>query len=121
MLNKIKNDLGTITIDPEVIARIAGLAATECYGIVGMAAKSLRDGLVHLLKLESLSKGVVVQQAENNELIINLHIIVDYGTNLPAIANTLQSNVRYQVEECTGKRVNQVNIFIESVRAQQGV
>ena len=117
----MRTEYGVIGIERDVIAQIAGVAAMECAGVVGMAAKSLRDGLVHLLKLESLSKGVVVQQAENGELVINLHIIVDYGTNLPAIANTLQSNVRYKIEASIGKRVSQVNIFIESVRAQQGV
>lgn len=120
MQSKIKNEYGTIAIENEVISRIAGLAAMECYGVVGMAAKSLRDGLVHLLKIESLSKGVVLQTLENGELVIELHIIVDYGTNLAAIAETLQSNVRYKVEEAVGMRVREVNIFIESVRAEQG-
>jgi uncharacterized alkaline shock family protein YloU len=120
MQSKIKNEIGTIGIENEVISRIAGLAAMECYGVVGMGAKSIRDGLVHLLKIESLSKGVVLRTLENGDLIIQLHIIVDYGTNLAAIADTLQSNVRYKVEESVGMKVREVNIFIESVRAEQG-
>jgi len=119
MQSKIKNDLGMISIQNEVISRIAGLAAMECYGVVGMAAKSIRDGLVHLLKIESLSKGVELKTLENGDLIIGLHIIVDYGTNLAAIADTLQSNVRYKVEESVGLCVREVNIFIESVRTEQ--
>lgn len=119
MQSKIKTEYGTIGIENEVIARIAGLAAMECYGVVGMAAKSLRDGLVRLLKIESLSRGVVLKNTENGELLIDLHIIVDYGTNLAAIADTLQDNVRYKVEESVGKRVRQVNIYIESIRAEQ--
>jgi uncharacterized alkaline shock family protein YloU len=118
MHSKIKNELGVIKIENEVIARIAGLAAMECCGVVGMAAKSLRDGFVHLLKIESLSKGVEITTLETGELIINLRIIVDYGTNLVAIADILQSNVRYKVEESVGMKVREVNIFIESVRAE---
>ena len=116
MQSKIKTELGTIAIENEVIARIAGLSAMECYGVVGMAAKSLRDGLVHLLKIENLSKGVNIATLENGELVISLHIIVEYGTNLMAISNSLKDNVRYKVEECVGMTVRDVNIFIEGVR-----
>lgn len=119
MQPKIKTELGIIAIENEVVARIAGLAAMECYGVVGMAAKSIRDGLAYLLRRESLSKGVIIQTTESGELIIDLHIIVDYGTNLAAIADTLQDNVRYVVEECVGIRVNAMNIFVESVRVEQ--
>jgi len=116
MQSKIKNELGTIAIENEVIARIAGLSAMECYGVVGMAAKSLRDGFVHLLKIESLSKGVKIETLENGELVIDLHIIVEYGTNLVAIANSLKDNVRYKVEESVGMNVRNVNVLIEGVR-----
>ena len=115
MLTKVKNELGTITIDREVIARAAGLAATDCYGIVGMAAISMKDGLVRLLKKESLTKGVRLHM--NDEyLTINLYIIVEYGTNMSAIADTLKSNVKYRVEEQVGLPVGEVNIFVEGVR-----
>ena len=115
MLTKIKNDLGTITIDQEVIARVAGLAATDCYGIVGMAAKSMKDGLVHILKKESLTKGVRLKM-DDECLTINLYIIVEYGTNIGAIAETLKSNVKYRVEEQVGLPVGEVNVFVEGVR-----
>jgi len=117
MQSKIKNELGTIGIENEVIARIAGLAAMECYGVVGMAAKSLRDGLVHLLKIESLSKGVNIETVNDSELIINLRIIVEYGTNLVAISQSLKENVRYRVEDCVGMPVREVNVFIDGLRA----
>jgi len=121
MQSKIKNEIGAIVIENEVIARIAGLAAMECYGVVGMAAKRIRDGIVQLLRMESLSKGVVLKTLEEGELVIELHIIVDYGTNLTAIAETLQSNVRYKVEDSVGMPVREVNIFIEGIRTEQGV
>ncbi len=115
MPSKIKNDFGYITIDNEVIARIAGLAAMECYGIVGMAAKNVKDGIVQLLKLESLTKGVRLNFDEE-DLRIALHIIVEYGTNISAIADTLISTVKYKVEEFVGLKVKQINIFVEGVR-----
>ena len=118
MLTKIKNEWGTITIDQEVIARIAGLTAPECYGIVGMAAKSMKDGLVHLLKKESLTKGVRIEM-DDEYLTINLYIIVEYGTNINAIAETLKDNVKYRVEEQTGLPVGLVNVFVEGVRIEQ--
>ena len=117
MQSKIKNEHGTISVENEVIARIAGLAAMECYGVVGMAAKSIRDGFVHLLKIESLSKGVHIETQEDGSLVIDLHIIVEYGTNLVAISQSLKENVRYKVEDCVGVKVRYVNIFIDGVRA----
>lgn len=115
MPSKIKNELGCITIDNEVIARIAGLSAMECYGIVGMAAKNVKDGLVQLLKIESLTKGIKLSM-EDDSLMIDLHIIVEYGTNINAIADTLISTVKYKVEEYVGLNVEQINIFVEGVR-----
>ena len=111
----IKNEYGTIAIENEVIARIAGMAAMDCYGIVGMAAKNVKDGLVQLLKRESLTKGIQLAVSEDS-LTIDLHIIVEYGTNISAIADTLVSTVQYKVQEYVGLRVAQVNIFVEGVR-----
>jgi len=116
MQSKTKNELGIVGIDNEVIARLAGTAAMECYGVVGMAARSMRDGLVGLLKKESLSKGVRLQTQDEGDLLIDLHIMVEYGTNIVAIAQTLMDNVRYAVEESVGLKVREVNIFIEGVR-----
>ena len=117
MLAKIQNEWGTIGIDQDVIARVAGLAATDGYGVVGMAAKSMKDDLVHLLKKESLSKGVRLHIHEDY-LTIELYIIVEYGTNINAIADTLIDNVKYRVEEQVGLPVQQVNVFVEGVRVQ---
>ena len=118
MPSKIINEYGHITIDNEVIARIAGLAAMDCYGIVGMAAKNVKDGLVQLLKRESLTKGIQLTITEDS-LTIDLHIIVEYGTNISAIADTLVSTVKYRVEEYIGLGVEQVNIFVEGVRVDK--
>jgi len=112
---KIKNNLGTISINTEVVARIAGISAMECYGVVGMAAKSMRDGLVHLLKMENLTRGIGLI-ADDSSVAIDLHIIAEYGTNITAIADSLMSSVKYRVEEATGLAVSRVNVFVEGLR-----
>ena len=118
MPSHTKNQYGTIIIENEVIARIAGLAAMDCYGIVGMAARSVKDGLVRLLKIESLTRGVDLNISEN-ALHIRLHIIVEYGTNIPAIANSLSDTVKYKVEEYVGINVEKIEIFVDGIRVDR--
>lgn len=115
MTAKLENELGVIGIHYEVIARIAGYAAIDCYGIVGMAAKNVKDGLVQLLKLESLTKGIKMR-VNANKVSLDLHIIVEYGTNISAIADNIISTVKYSVEEYAGLEVEDVNIFVDGVR-----
>jgi len=112
---KIKNKYGTIHIENEVVARIAGMAAMECYGVVGMAAKNVRDGLVHLLKIESLTKGIKIKTDEKS-INIDLHVIAEYGTNITAVCESLISTVKYKVEESCGLAVGRVNVFVEGLR-----
>lgn len=88
----------------------------ECFGIVGMASFSMKDGIVKLLKRESVSHGVNVV-IENNMLTINLHIIVAYGVSISAVSENLMSSVKYKVEEFTGMKVRAINIFVEGVRS----
>ena len=113
----IKNKYGTISIANEVVARVAGMAAIDCYGIVGMAAKNIKDGFVQLLKMESITKGIRLK-ITNRSIVIDLHIIVEYETNIAAIADSIVSTVKYRVEENIGMPVAQVNIFVEGVRVE---
>ena len=112
----ISTDLGIITIDPEVIAKYAGTVAVECFGIVGMAAVSVKDGLVKLLKKESLTHGIQVEVSDDNKLTIDFHVIVSYGVSISAVSDNLVSNVKYRVEEFTGMEVDKINIYVEGVR-----
>ena len=114
----IKKEYGTITIDAEVIKRVAGIAAMDCYGIVGMAAKSVKDDVFRLLKLETLTKGVILEISENN-LSIKLHIIVEYGTNIQAITKAMIENVKYHVENLVGLNVSSIEIFVEGIRVER--
>ena len=116
MKGSMSTDLGIITIDPEVIAKHAGSVAVECFGIVGMAAVSMKDGLVKLLKKESLTKGIQVGISDENKITLNFHVVVAYGVSISAVTDNLISNVKYKVEEFTGMSVDKINIYIEGVR-----
>ena len=116
MKGSMTTDLGVITIDPEVVAKYAGTVAVECAGIVGMAAVSMKDGLVKLLKKESLTHGIQVEISEDNKLTINFHVIVSYRASISTVCNNLVSNVKYRVEEFTGMEVDKINIYVEGVR-----
>lgn len=116
MKGSMSTDLGIITIDPEVIAKYAGSVAVECFGIVGMAAVSMKDGLVKLLKKESLTKGIQVGISDENKITLNFHVVVAYGVSISAVTDNLISNLKYKVEEFTGMSVDKINIYIEGVR-----
>ena len=116
MKGSMSTDLGIITIDPEVIAKYAGSVAVECFGIVGIAAVSMKDGLVKLLKKESLTKGIQVGISDENKITLNFHVVVAYGVSISAVTDNLISNVKYKVEEFTGMSVDKINIYIEGVR-----
>ena len=116
MKGSMSTDLGIITIDPEVIAKYAGSVAVECFGIVGMAAVIMKDGLVKLLKKESLTKGIQVGISDENKITLNFHVVVAYGVSISAVTDNLISNVKYKVEEFTGMSVDKINIYIEGVR-----
>ncbi len=115
MKGRISNKLGEIQINPEVIATYAGMTAVECFGIVGMAAISMRDGLVRLLKKESLTHGINVE-IDENRITLDFHVIVAYGISISAVADNLIENVKYKVEEFTGMNVDKINIYLEGVR-----
>ena len=116
MNGRIDSGLGQIIIDTDVIATYAGSVAVERFGIVGMAAVNVKDGLVHLLKRESLTRGIKVGISDENILTLNFHVIVSYGVNILSVSDNLMSNVKYKVEEFTGMKVGKINIFVEGVR-----
>lgn len=115
MKGRMSTELGNISIDTEAIAQYAGNKATECFGIVGMAAVSMKDGLVKLLKQENLSRGISVKIHENR-LIVDFHVIVAYGVSIRTVSENLVDAVRYDLERYTGFEVEKINIFVEGVR-----
>ena len=116
MNGQLTNSLGTVTIDPDVIATYAGSVAVECFGIVGMAAVNMKDGLVKLLKRDYLSHGINVTIDENNEISIDFHVIVSYGVSIFTVSYNLIETVKYRVEEFTGMKLKKINISVEGVR-----
>lgn len=112
---KLHTEKGEITISGEVFTHITGAAATNCYGVKGMAIRSAKDGLVHLLRRESMAKGVKVSYHGDNSVSIQLHIIVDNGVNLMAVSRSIMSEVRYIVNRYTGAEVRNVDVCIDSM------
>ena len=113
--SSMNTHMGNVSIDNEVIAQYAGSVAMECFGIVGMAGINVKDGLVKLLKMDSMTRGINVS-IKNNKLTLNFHVIVAYGVSILAVTDNLISNVKYKVEEFTGIEIEKINIFVEGVR-----
>ena len=109
------NPNGSVTITANVYTDIAGNAASNCFGVKGMAARSVRDGLYHLLRRESASKGVLVEFHEDGSISIDLHVMVDHGVNLNAVGESIISEVRYVVTSTTGTEVRAVNVYFDSM------
>jgi len=109
------NEKGNVCVSTSVYTDIAGTAASNCFGVKGMAARSVSDGVYHLLRKESMAKGVRVEFHEDNTISIDLHIIVDAGVNLNAVGASIISEVRYVVNKCTGTEVKAVNVYIDSM------
>ena len=114
MVNR-QTELGTVLITSDVITTLAGAAATNCFGVKGMAKRSVSDGLVHLLKREAMGKGVLVTYCPDQEISIELHIAVDYGVNISAVTASIIDEVRYRVENATGTKVKRVDVFVDTM------
>ena len=109
------NENGTVNVSTSVYTDIVGTAATNCFGVKGMAARSVKDGVYHLLRKESMSKGVKVMLNEDNTISVDLHIMVDNGVNLAALGNSIISQVCYEVNKYTGTQVREVRVYIDSM------
>ena len=109
------NDNGSVNISTSVYTDIVGTAATNCFGVKGMAARSVKDGVYHLLRKESVGKGVNVQFHEDGSISVDLHIMVDNGVNLNAVGESIISEVRYVVTKHTGTEVRAANVYIDSM------
>ena len=110
------NESGSITVTDSVYTDIVGTAAANCFGVKGMAARSKKDGLVHLLRNESMAKGVRVIFESEDTVSIELHIIVDAGVNLTAVSDAIMSEVRYAVGNMTGAKVRAVDVYVDSMQ-----
>ena len=112
---KFHSEQGEISVSSAVFSNITGMAATNCFGVKGMAYRSMTDGLVHLLRREAMSKGVKVIYNEDESISIELHIIVENGVNIPAVCRSIMNEVRYVVNKNTGAEVRAVDVFVDSM------
>lgn len=116
---QIDSSYGKVIITDHVVSVLAGSAALECYGLVGMASrKQLKDGITELLGRDNLSRGVEVRR-ENEQVHIDLYIIVSYGTKISEVAHNIQSKVKYVLNDVVGLKVDYVNIFVQGVRVSR--
>lgn len=109
-----KTSLGRIHISPNAVATIAYRATLESYGVVGLAPKNIADGLVKSITKEP-SRGVTVRY-NGEDIDIEIHIIVEYGTRINSVAESVANTVRYHVEKALGLRVNAVNVHVAGLR-----
>ena len=112
---KLDNEKGSICISTDVITWLAGDAATRCFGVKGMAGRAKENGLVQLLRRESMTKGVSVAPNEDGSITITLHIVVDHGVNLAALSESIMNEVSYKVSSATDIPVRQVDVFVDSM------
>ena len=112
---KFHSEQGEISVSSAVFSNITGMAATNCFGVKGMAYRSMTDGLVHLLRREAMSTGVNVIYNEDESISIEHHIIVDNGVNIPAVCRSIMNEVRYVVNKNTGAEVRAVDVFVDSM------
>ncbi len=112
---RIENENGTIIIDPEVISTIAGYSALKSYGIVGMASKNAKEGIFELLKLDFISKGIMVH-VDEQVISIDLNVILEYGMQIEVVAQNIVDNVKYNVKNLTGLDVDHVNVIVQGIR-----
>ena len=112
---QFKSDHGDISVSSAVFSNITGMAATNCFGVKGMAYRSMTDGIVHLLRPEAMSKGVKVIYNEDNTVSIELHIIVENGVNIATVCRSIMGEVKYVVSKNTGVEVRSVNVCVDSI------
>lgn len=115
LMIQLNSEQGAVSISSAVFSNITGIAATNCFGVKGMAYRSMTDGLVHLLRREAMSKGVSITYNEDSTISVELHIIVENGVNLPAVCSSIMNEVRYVVTKNTGVEVKAVDVCVDSM------
>lgn len=112
---KFHSEQGEISVSSAVFSNITGMAATNCFGVKGMAYRSMTDGIVHLLRREAMSKGVRIIPHEEGDISIELHIVVEHGVNIAAVCRSIINQVRYMVSENTGASIRSIDVCVDSM------
>ena len=111
----IVNAIGRICITNEVVSNLAGDAATSCFGVKGMVGRSQGSGPFQLLRRESMSKGVEVHYNDDDSVSLELHIGVDQGVNISAVARSIMKEVSYKLQKATGVPVKSVDVYVDTI------
>ncbi len=109
---------GQIEIHDDVLAETAGFAALECYGIVGMASPTLRDGVAQLLSRDKLRKGVTVHSL-GDSVKVDLYVVIEHGTNLGQVSHNLSNRVRYVLETMAGVKVDEIDVHVQGIKIRK--
>jgi len=112
---RYQTEIGQVTVNEDVLLRVAGYTAMECYGVVGMASKRSTDGFVQLMGGENIGRGVKVRP-NGNSVDVDLYIIVEYGTSIRTVATSIIETVKYKLEHLMGVQVGHVNVSVEDIR-----
>lgn len=112
---KKEEPLGMIDISTATIATIANQAINQCYGVVGMASKNMVNGIASLLALDGARRGIDVFM-ENDAIMIDVYVIVEYGVRIRTVAESIQNTVKYHVEKSLGLPVTAVNVYVQGLR-----
>ena len=110
-----ENENGSVNVSTSAYTDIVGTAVINCFGVKGMAYRSMTDGLVHLLRREAMSKGVRIIPHEEGDISIELHIVVEHGVNIAAVCRSIINQVRYMVSENTGANIRSVDVCVDSM------
>lgn len=114
---RYENHLGTIEISHDCFINLVGSTVVNCFGVAEMATTTEQKGFSGWFrKRDALDRGIRVRLVGEDTLVIDLHIIVLYGTNISAIVKSIMNKVTYYVEEITGFRVARVNVFIDGMK-----
>ena len=116
MAIKIKTKYGMIDMDDRVIATVVGGAATDNYGVVGMASRNqIRDNVNVILRRNNYARGIEVHQ-KNNQIALDIYIIVSYGTKISEVSKNVQSKVRYNLKRMLGLTAKSINVIVQGVQ-----
>jgi uncharacterized alkaline shock family protein YloU len=110
-----QTNIGIVEVSPTAIASLASQAVLECYGVVGMATKDLASGIVEILQPASHRRGVQVH-LNDDRIVIDLYVVIEYGTRIATVAQNIQSTVKYTLERALGVPVVAVNVHVQDLR-----
>lgn len=119
-MTKLQSELGSVTISEDVIGIICGVAASNSYGLVGMASRNLSEGIGDLLRRDYYDRGVDVDYDDTDTISVTLHIVVQYGVKISEVARNIQEQVKYAIEDTLGLQVNEINVYVRGVRVADG-